>query len=205
MPMVVYLCANGTCHDRESERFFHPTQAPPETAACEACAGTTHRSDAVEHTIKRPPSRAMRFDPVVVDRRKAADGSWIYSYPGHSSDPVDAGYERVMLDNLSQVDRFVKDRNAEESELRKMQIHAERAHWDERTKERRDNTRQQLTKMGIGESRVFDLVNRFVDAKREKRYRQLLSRDTGFHHQAFSYDASNRQEYRDRDNVRQGK
>ncbi len=142
--------------------------------------------------------RNVQMEPIVIHRRRLDNGDYAYSYPGNSSDPVPDGYERVELSTLAQADRFVKDRNQEEQELRRLQIQAEREHWNERARERRENARVELERrLGKSHSQVGELVQRTIDARREKRYRELESRSVNFHIQALSYDANHIPEHRD--------
>jgi hypothetical protein len=193
MPMFDYVCSG--CGNR-IERFSFRREDAPDITGCD-CGSNAAISDDPSLRMVRPRN-ALRFDPIVVHCRLGPDGSYVYSYPGNPNDPVDPGYEKVELTTISQADRFVKDRNSEEQELRRMQIGAEKAHWDERAKERRENATRELQKrLGKSNSRIGELVARAIDARREKKYRELENKAVNFHIQGIDYDHSNRAEYRD--------
>jgi hypothetical protein len=139
-----------------------------------------------------------QFQPIVVHRTTAPDGSFQYSYPGRADDPVPAGYEKVELSTLSQADQFVKDRNEEERELRRLHFKGEQEYWQERANDRRAIAKSQLEeRLGKSNSRIGDMVARAVDARRKKKLEELANRDTNFHIQALSFDKNNQSEYRD--------
>lgn len=140
-------------------------------------------------------TNAQRFDPVALDRRMV-NGEYQYSYPGSNTDPVSPGYERITLNSLREIDRHTKSESAKEQELRSLNLSAERDQWDKRTRERREATKDLIRQKGWS-GRYFDLACKKVDAAREKKYTELQRRQVSFHNQAFSFDASNRQGYRD--------
>lgn len=188
MPMLDFQCANEEC-GREFESFFHPGKNP-EDAPCPDCQTSAPRDRDLLKSLRQPARNALRFDPIALDRRMEA-GEWVYSYPGSSSDPVAPGYERVYLTSISESDRHVKGVNEKEQELRSMNLQLEKQVWDERTKQRREDTRALIARRGFS-GRYFDAICKVVDHKREKRYRELANRQVAFHNQAFSYDAGNR-------------
>jgi len=137
-----------------------------------------------------------QFQPIVVHRKIMPDGQYCYEYPGQSDDPIPAGYEKVELSTLAQADRFVKDRQGEEQELRRMAIQGERAYWNERVQERRVKAREELQRrLGKSHSLIGDRVAALIDARREKKFQDLERKSVNFHNQALSYDSRNRPEY----------
>lgn len=169
------------------------------TTTCNHCGNEIHHG---EHPFCPHGYSAGReprqFTAIVIHRCRLADGSYKFSYPGQSTDPVPHGYEKLELSTLAQADRFVKDRDTEEMELRRMNIHAEREQWDERTKLRRSAAKEELQRrLGKDHSKIGDMVQRRVDEARTRRYQELLSRQTGFHSEVLSYDKQNRKEFID--------
>ncbi len=139
-----------------------------------------------------------QFQPIVVHRKLMADGQYAYEYPGHSSDAVPAGYEKVELSTLAQADRFVKDRQQEEQELRTMQIRGERDYWNNRVRERRENSRIELQKrLGKSHSLIGDRIAKLIDERRERKFQDLERKSVNFHSQVLSYDSGHRPEYRE--------
>lgn len=189
MPMLDFRCTNEECGVR-FESFSHPGHNP-EAAECPDCQCLSPRETNPQITMRRPASNALRFDPIAIDRRMEA-GEWVYSYPGSNKDPVSPGYERIYLSTMSESDRHVKDVNGKEQELRTMNIQMERMAWDQRVKERREDTRALIARKGFS-GKYFDAVCKMVDKSREKRYAELERKQVAFHNQALSFDASNRQ------------
>lgn len=141
-------------------------------------------------------STALHFEPVALDRKRNDVGDYIYSYPGSNADPVSLGYERILLTSLPEIDRHVKSESSKDQELRSINLSAERAAWDERTRTRRESTRALIRQKGFS-GKYFDAVCTLIDRNREKKYAELNRRQISFHNQAMSFDAHNRQEYRD--------
>lgn len=171
---------------------------------CSTCGGKLYMGDWPFCTGNphdhMPAYRAGMFDfpTVVVHRKLGEDGQYVYSYPGHANDPVDAGYEKVELSTRAQADRFCRDRDKEENELRAMQINGERDTWDEKTKERRKVAAEQLQeRFGRSHSRIGELVQRYVDNVRAQRYQRLLSKGTNFHIKSMETDSRNMAPYVD--------
>lgn len=189
MPMFDYHCINEECGIR-FEAFSHPGHNPV-TSECPSCQCHSPRELDPQVTMRRPASNALRFDPVIIDRRMEA-GEYVYSYPGSKADPLEPGYERIQLSNISEVDRHVRSVGGKEQELRSMNLQLERQAWDRRTKERREDTRALIARKGFS-GKYFDAVCQLVDRNREKRYRELENKQVAFHNQALSFDASNRQ------------
>lgn len=169
------------------------------TTTCSSCNNEIHFGQFPFCPHEYMPGREpQQFTPIIVHRRLLDNGDYQYSYPGQASDPVSPGYEKMELSTLAQADRFVKDRDREENELRTINLRAEQQHWDERTNERRKHITAALEeRLGKSNSQVFDLVKRYVDGRRAQRYAQLNSRQTGFHSEVLSFDKSNRKEYID--------
>jgi len=169
------------------------------TTKCTACGQEIHFGDYPfcphQSTIFRD---AGQFQPIIVHRKTLPDGQQVYSYPGSPDEPPSPGYEKISLNSLAEADRFVKDRNREEQEIRREQIQGEKRYWEERAKERREMVKAELERrLGKSHSRIGELVARAVDARREKKYRDLANRPINFHIQALSYDKQNQKEYRD--------
>lgn len=193
MPMIDYTCAAEDCGMR-FEAFHFPASIPA-TSPCPSCQKDAPREMDLMIQLTNRPTNALRFEPIAIDRVWEC-GEWKYSYPGANTDPVTPGYERIYLDTISASDRHIREVGGKEQELRTMQILAEKSVWDQRVKERREDTRALISRKGFS-GRYFDAVCRMVDRSREKRYKQLLSREVNFHNQAFSYDGSNRMPHTD--------
>lgn len=148
-------------------------------------------------------TKATRFEPVALDR-KQVNGEWVYSYPGSNADPLTPGYERIHLTSLPEIDRHVKSESAKEQELRTFNLSAERSAWDQRTKARREETRALISRKGFS-GKYFDAVCKLIDRNRDKKYVEMERKQVAFHNQAMSFDASNRQEYRDDTSGKRGR
>lgn len=140
----------------------------------------------------------QQFKPIVVHQMVMGDGQIKYSYPGSPDDAVPEGYSKLELSTLAQADRFVKDRGAEEQELRTMTIKGEEEYWNVRADERHALAREQLQeRLGKSSSKIGELVWAANQRKRDAKYRELIGRQVNFHIQALSYDKTNRSEYID--------
>lgn len=139
------------------------------------------------------PDDAQSFQPLIVDR-DVETGQ--LSYPGSASDPVPTGHVRETLSTISQVDRFCRDRSMEETEKRRLTIRAEREYFDQRTKERREQIRSVIAKRGFS-GKLFDMITQRIDARREKRYTDLLNREVHFFSDVFAFNSSNRNPHSD--------
>src|SRR4051794_37843051 len=103
MPMVDYLCE--ACGYR-FEHFFHE---PPELQACprggdSTCYGTAKRIVSVPGEYR--PTNAKRFDPIVIWQK--VDNPDQFSVPGRADEPLDAGYRKIEITNLTQADYWTK-------------------------------------------------------------------------------------------------
>jgi putative FmdB family regulatory protein len=193
MPMYDYCCSACLHH----EEHFYKMSSVPDEIACEQCGYPAPRTYDPELTLRKP-RRALAFTPIVVHRRIAPDGSYAYSYPANPTDPPDPGYEPVTLSTLAQADRFVKDRDREEQELRTLHLNAEEAAWNDHARERRSAARQELeNRLGKSHSKIGDIISRLMDERRSKRYQALRSKAVNFHIQALSYDANHCPEHRE--------
>lgn len=188
MPMLDYQCSNSEC-GLPFESFSHPGHSPTH-ADCPHCGTFAARETDPFITLRRPASNALRFDPIAIDRRKEA-GEWVYSYPGSNTEPVSEGYERIYITNMSQADKHTREVGGKEQELRSMNLQLERGVWDQRTKERREDTRALIARRGWS-GKIFEAVCKQIDAQREKRYAQLERKQVDFHNQALSFNQSNR-------------
>lgn len=193
MPMYDFCCRN----DHHFERFFFSNRlhaALEEGIFCEECGEQAKQIFEPSITLSRRPF--VPFQPRVVHRKlDESTGRYIYSYPGRSDDPVDHGYERVELNTPSELDRFCRDRALELKEERQFNISAEKDYWDERRKETREKIRAELSRRGLGQSRLFDMVNQYLDSTRDKKYRDQLNHTPEFFNHAASFDQSNMSPY----------
>lgn len=194
MPMIDHACTNDECK-HEFEVFRH-LSAVSDTAPCPYCHMDAPKSSNFQRIIQRPPSNAQRFDPVALDWKPGPGGEKIYSYPGSNRDPVDAGYQRVYLNTLSEVDKHVKSVAAGENELRRFNLYAEKAVFDERTKLRHEHLRAAYREKGMS-GQITEMVMARTLKRREEKFSELIRRETNFHSQAFSFNQSNRQAHTD--------
>ena len=198
MPMIDYICSDIECSDY-AERFFHPSSVP-DTIPCVECGQDMKITYAPSIAMRRPRSNALHFDPVVVHRRYNDEKKdYDYSFPSRNNELPDAGYERVEMNSIKEVDRFCRVMGNREKETRQFNITAEKQYWDDRTKERREKADTEMKRRGITSSRAGDMARQYVDQMRQKRYDKMMSKDVNFNNQAFSFDSSNRQEHRDID------
>lgn len=135
------------------------------------------------------PEYAQAFEPLVVHVNPTTGH---FSYPGSKYDPVPPGYVEQTLSTIDQVERFCRARSDEETGKRRDQIRAEREYWDRRVHERREFVREEMKKRGF-KGKAFDAITRFVDARREDRYRRLLNQEVHVFSDVISYDSSNRE------------
>jgi len=140
---------------------------------------------------------AAQFTPIVVHRKRLEDGQFVYSYPARSDDPPDPGYEPVSLNSLAEADRFVKDRDAEEREIRREHFRRENDYWDERRAERRATQDQILhDRLGHAPSPFVQAMRQLIDLRRKVK-RQKIALETNFHNKAISFDSSKLRDYKD--------
>lgn len=171
-----------------------PTNEGPKCVVCGAilvigsypfCKGNPADHDTIRSEWAR------RFEPLLVDIN-AETGA--VSYPGASTDEVPAGYYRRSLETIHQIEEFCNARSREETEKRRDQIRGERQFWDQRVKERREAVRALIAKQGFrGEG--WEKICRFIDARRERKYDDLMRRQVNVFSDVLHFDASNRESY----------
>lgn len=136
---------------------------------------------------------ATGFDPVVVFKNK--DGS--YAFPGHTSDPIPPGCQRVELKTLAEVRKFERQINQLERQRHHDHMLREQIH-DEMY---RKPARQQLISDMKHMSNFGKALARLVIERSDNRNfsRDAARFEPGFHLLAFSNEASNRPEWHDPD------
>lgn len=136
---------------------------------------------------------AQAFDPIVVHRDAAGN----YSFPGHSSDPVPEGYEKVELRTIREADAFCRQMNTSIRAQRLADYEQEYGMFQERVKQTREGVRERLASQGITHSDTWERVKKYVDEKRYQKYTRMMAADPNFNLQILSRDASNRPAYHD--------
>ncbi len=154
---------------------------------------------------------AQGFTPVVIHQDAAGN----IRYPGASSAPVPAGFQRVELTTLHDVRRFEREVNAVEGARIRKDDYNRRVTMDQeiisnreairegvqvRDRENPDRVRtmrlEDFTPRG---KQFYDHMSREADARRARNHAKA-GKGPGFFLEAFSQDASNREAHRDRSN-----
>lgn len=178
MPVADYQCE--ACGVRWEE--FHWT--PPDMQEC-GCGGDAAR------IYSLPGERtAKRFDPIVV--WVSNDDPDRISIPGDPNEPVDEGYHKVEITNLREADRWADRINRIETRKAEGYRDSERQYWDDVARERRADIRARIGSNPRAAA-LFSAVQKYVDAKRARRYGKPL--DARAHFQVISFDSSNRDGY----------
>jgi hypothetical protein len=99
---------------------------------------------------------------------------------------------RETLTTLAQIDRFCRARSDEASTERRENILAEKQYWDQRLQGRREFVRAEIKRQGFSGA-GFERIVRFLDARRERKYDELLRREVHFFSDVGSFDSSNRE------------
>lgn len=136
---------------------------------------------------------AQRFDPIIL--HKSASGE--YSFPGSSSDPVPAGYEKIEITNMRQADKYVKEIGEIERSKMSDKREMNRLYFEEQTKERRERIDSVLNSGKLsGRARMLaEKAREYADKKHDQRFSRTKAFGPNFHIQALSFDQSNRMPY----------
>lgn len=138
------------------------------------------------------PQNSQHFDPIVV--WQSASDPDKYSFPGQSNEVVPAGYNKFVISNLREADRFVKRMN----DLERQRLEGERsmryAIDDAGVRERRRNEDAR----GAVNPRAEALrrrVREWADRKREAVRSRSSRIDPQFHINVLSFNSGNRNSY----------
>lgn len=175
-------------HDTtDVEIQLDPTYEPA-SATCEKC-GTVYY---VGQDYRCPhadlfPLPAQGFEPVVI--HEAKDGR--VRFPGHVSAVAPEGFMRRELRTVAEVRAFQRRINTSENSkiARKNEIDCEALERMEH-----DNRRELRSRMESMSPAQRAFAQYAIDRNNNRRPK---SGDAGFHLDAFEYDRSNREEYRD--------
>jgi hypothetical protein len=137
-------------------------------------------------------STAKKFDPIVLHVSNE-DPNQI-SFPGRSDEAVAEGYHKVEITNLREADQWTSRINHYEKGVTEGYRQSEKQYWDEVTAQRRADIRARIGDNPKAKA-LFEQVQKFVDAKRARRYSKKL--DPRGHFQVIAYDSSNRMSHCD--------
>lgn len=141
--------------------------------------------------VTRRTYRAQAFDPVLVFK----DQSGHYRFPGRNRARIPAGYEPVYLRSSAEVRRFEKSVNANERNRYMQAKERESRFFDPLLSQSRSDLRQKMQRFSPAGRALAETAMRENDRKSSVDYRF----DAGFHLEAFSNDASNRERWNDKD------
>lgn len=186
MPFYDFTCSSPSCLSVKEHFLSYSALSNP--IPCHLCSSPTHYTP----TFGRATD-SQRFSPIVIHQ----DAHGNISYPGSSSDPTPAGYQRIEITSLRQADNFVSRVNNEENARRRDNLYAEQSVWDQRTKERQERIDAHIRTHSINPKvrQLMDFVRTKTSERRAKQFQAQLNRGVNFHVQALSFDASNRQPY----------
>lgn len=139
--------------------------------------------------------KAQGFTPVVIHR----DAEGNIRLPAHADAPMPPGFQKVLLTDINQIRKFEKDMNSVEKA--KMEDHA-------RNKVRNMNGQLAENRRAMAEiikkfsprGRKFYEAMRTASEIRQAKFAKRGLPEPNFHIEAFSQNASNREEYRDQRN-----
>lgn len=199
MPLYEYECTDDACHwIFEQVRRISEREDPP---PCPKCAAPTARI----YLPSRLYANACNIDPVVVHR--AADGT--YKMPGRSDAPVTAGYERVELRSIRDIERFEREVNTQHTSLIGRRVEHEQARFEANQAVRRARLRHAIThgftmKDSDGKTVTFGPMSargRLFAEQALKRGESFTvqSYEPGFRVDILHHDAHNREPWRDVD------
>lgn len=136
---------------------------------------------------------AKRFDPIVL--HKGPNGE--YSFPGNSSDPVPAGYEKIEITNIRQADRYVREIDSKERSKMFDNRENNRLYFEEKTRERRQQVDALLQsgKLSNRARMLAEKAREYADKKHDRRFSSTKAFSPNFHIQALSFDVGNRMPY----------
>jgi hypothetical protein len=162
----------------------------PWCAVCPECGEEIEIGDWVfcPHGSTRP-EYAQRFEPVVIHR----DAQGNIRTPGSIHAPVPAGFERVELRTAAEIRHFEREMNRRERSRGEDVRSREEQHWGAQKAASRSELFQAMRGMS-NEGR--DYARYAIEQGNQRRHR-LASYDPGFHIEAFSQDASNREAHSD--------
>jgi hypothetical protein len=138
-----------------------------------------------EHDLR--PRRAQNIDPVVVHRAK--DGT--YRFPGSADAPIPAGYEKVELRTLAEVDAFSKKVNQHDRSIIDRHVERECQQIEALEAQQRPELRAAMQRMTPAQRALAEHAIRVNNSRRPKGF------DSGFHLEIREMDASNRDAHRD--------
>lgn len=138
-------------------------------------------------------SNAQRFDPIIL--HKSATGE--YSFPGHSSDPTPAGFERIEIKNMRQAEHYTREINSIERGKMSDKRELNRLYFEEKTKDRREGIDAEMKRRGLS-GRALELAMKaraYADKKHDRRFSSARAFGANFHIQALEFNQSNRMPY----------
>lgn len=184
MPLWDYKC--DSCN-KTVEKFFNRFIESPN---CEDCGTPMIYEPSYYYS-----SNAQRFDPVVIHR----DSEGNIRFPGSVNSPVPEGFQRIELSTLSEVRRFEREINSSErGKIEKADYNRQR-NMDLVVAANREDVRGVVEKFSPRGRKFYDLMREAADARRAE-IRSRGTKGPEFHLEAFSFDSSNRDAYRDSQN-----
>lgn len=182
MPMYDYRCE--TCN-RTFERFFSKFVESPN---CTECGSVMSYEPSFWYNSRD----AQSFTPVVIHR----DSEGNIRLPGSVNAPVPPGFERVELRDIHQVRKFENEMNSKERDKAAEFRYAKSGNFDAQVRANREAMAQIVGKFSPRGRRFYDAMKEAADIKREQMSRRGTP-EPNFHIDAFSFNASNREDYRD--------
>lgn len=198
MPAYDYKCRECLTVQEQFHRY-----PPPETVEC-LCGNIC---DYFPTFYYNSPTRAQGFDPVVIHR--AEDGT--IRYPGRADAPVPEGFQKVELTNHREIRAFEKSVEGQQAEVAAQwretrqkfldgQLAANReavdaiargGAWQGADENGKEITRHGLTPQGLR------FLERMREASKNRQSRGASATSPAFYLDAFSNNASNRENYND--------
>ncbi len=198
MPLFDYECPEG----HKTEHFL---SAFAETHVCgeEIDGGPVGVNYCREVAEYRPSfwytsslgRKAQGFAPVVI--HTDADGN--VRLPAHPDAPMPPGFKKVLLTDINQIRKFENDMN--KVERAKMEDHAKNKirNMNGQLAENR-RAMSEIIKKFSPRGRKFYEAMRTASEIKQKKFAERGLQEPNFHIEAFSQDASNREQYRDKAN-----
>ncbi len=200
MPMYNFVC--GGCGDTTEHLFKH--SEIPDGIPCETCKeGVAHYAPGFWYSH---PTNAQRFSPVVIHR----DSLGNIRFPGNSNAPVPEGFQKVELATIQQVRALEREVNLKDT-VKAGEFHAARERFlDGQLKENRRAVDEIIgggTWQGIEDGKIVErrgisprgqkILAQLREASMQKQSLGRSRVSPEFIVEAFSQDASNREDHRD--------
>ncbi len=196
MPAYDYKCQECLTVREEFHRY-----PPPETVKC-PCGNDC---DYYPTFYYNSPTRAQRFDPVVIHR--AEDGT--IRYPGRADAPVPEGFQKVELTDYSQVRAFERSIEGQQAEVAAGWRETRQKFLDGQLKANReavdaiarggawqgaDENGKEITRHGLTPAGLR-FLERMREASKDRQAQGPKATSPAFYLDAFSNNSSNREDY----------